>query len=70
MQARVETTASDTLSQDSRRPTILTIEMFKTPFARQSLCGRAGPTNAIWQYRRGVEIRRLLVGQQHGNLAV
>ena len=66
MQARVETTASDTLSQDSRR---LTIEMFKTPFARQSLCGRAGPTNAIWQYRRGVEIRRLLVGQLHGNLA-
>jgi hypothetical protein len=28
MQARVETTASDTLSQDSRRPAI---EMFKTP---------------------------------------
>ena len=40
------------------------------PFARQSLCGRAGPTNAIWQYRRGVDVRRLLVGQQHGNLAV
>ena len=69
MQARRETTASDTLSRDSRRPTILTIEMFKTPFTPRSLCGRAGPANAIWQYRRGVEMRRLLVGQQHGNLA-
>jgi hypothetical protein len=35
MQARLETRTSDTLSQDSQRPTILTIEMCKTPFAPQ-----------------------------------
>ena len=69
MQARRETTASDTLSRDSRRPTILTIEICKITFARQSLFGRARPSSAIWQYPRGVEIRRLLVGQQHGDLA-
>ena len=52
MQARLETRTSDTLSQNSQRPTILTIEMCKTPFAPQFVCGRAKPFSAIWQYRR------------------